>query len=226
MSRWAGKTVIGLTGNIGTGKSVVRRMLEQLGALGIDADAISHQIIEKDSAGYLPVVEYFGRYILLPEGDIDRARLGRIVFSDPMAMQMLESIIHPKVTDAIHSLIETSTKPVIVIEAIKLFEAAIHQDCDATWVVRAAYPTQLERLVSRRKMTEADARQRIEAQDPQERKISLADVVIDNSGTVQQTWQQVVMAWRKMFPGDNRTFDFEASRFETEKSNCQVNGNK
>ncbi len=217
MSRWPGKTVIGLTGNIGAGKSVVRSMLEQLGALGIDADALSHRIIEKGSTGYLPVVEYFGQYILTPEGEIDRARLGRIVFSDPKALQILESIIHPRVTEAINLLIEGSDKAVIVIEAIKLFEAEIYKDCDAIWVVQASSKARLERLVSQRHMTESDACQRIKAQEPPEYKINRADVVINNDGSLQDTWQQVVAAWQKMFPKAKLPASFDAAWFEAEK---------
>ena len=217
MSRWVGKTVIGLTGNIGTGKSIVRQMLEHLGAMGIDADAISHQVIERGASGYLPVVEYFGRYILLPDGEIDRSRLGHIVFSDPAALQMLESIIHPRVTEAIDRIIEGTVTPVIVIEAIKLFEGTLGKDCSTTWVVKTSPEIQLKRLIDQRKMTEADARQRIEAQTPQELKISQADEVIDNSGSLDDTWQQVKKAWLKLFPNEERLAALRDSAFDAVK---------
>ena len=198
--RWAGKTIIGLTGNIGTGKSVVRLMLEHLGALGIDADAVSHGIIEKGSSGYLPVVEYFGSAILTQAEEIDRKQLGRIVFSNPEALQALEEIIHPRVSEAVDMLINSSSNPVAVIEAIKLIEGYLGQDCDSIWVVTADQQTQLNRLVLQRKMSEADALQRIQAQPPQEEKLRHADVVIDNSGDLEETWQQVKRAWQCLFP--------------------------
>ena len=90
MSKWAGKFVIGLTGNIGTGKSVIRRMLEHIGAYGIDADALSHRAMAKGSPGYQPVIEAYGRWILGADGEIDRARLGRVVFNDPEALAQLD----------------------------------------------------------------------------------------------------------------------------------------
>ncbi len=93
MSKWPEKFVIGLTGNIGTGKSVVRRMLEHLGAYGIDADALSHRAMAKGAPGYDPILNTFGTFILTPDGEIDRARLGRIVFADPQALSRLEA--HP-----------------------------------------------------------------------------------------------------------------------------------
>lgn len=83
MSAWPGKYVIGLTGNIATGKSVVRKMLERLGAYGIDADALGHRAIAKDAPGYQPMLDTFGRWVLGPDGQIDRAKLGRLVFNDP-----------------------------------------------------------------------------------------------------------------------------------------------
>jgi dephospho-CoA kinase len=89
VSKWPGKTVIGLTGNIGTGKSVVRRMLEHLGAFGIDADALSHRAIARGAPGYNQVVTQFGRWILSSDGEIDRQRLGKVVFSDPQALKIL-----------------------------------------------------------------------------------------------------------------------------------------
>ena len=89
MSKWPGKYIIGLTGNIATGKSVVRRMLEHLGAYTIDADALSHRAISKDAPGYKPVIETFGKWILNPDGQINRSKLGGLVFRDPEALSKL-----------------------------------------------------------------------------------------------------------------------------------------
>ncbi|NLG95971.1 MAG: dephospho-CoA kinase [Chloroflexi bacterium] len=200
MSKWAGKYVIGLTGNIGTGKSVVRRMLEHMGALGIDADSFSHRAMAKGAPGYQPIVEMFGRWILGPDGEIDRSRLGRIVFSDPRALAHLEAIIHPIVLQAIDWMIQRSEKSFVVIEAIKLIEAGIHKDCDSIWTVYAPPEIQMSRLMQKRGMSEAEARQRIMAQAPQEKKVAAANVVIRNIGSFEDTWRQVSAAWQKTVP--------------------------
>ncbi len=201
MSKWVGKYVIGVTGNIGTGKSVVRRMLEHLGAYGIDGDALAHRVIAKDAPGYQPVVKAFGRWILAPDGQIDRAKLGRVVFSDPDALRELESVIHPLVIQATDFLIQRSKQRVIVIEAIKLLEAGIGKQCDSIWVTYAPPEIQAARLVKNRHMSREEAERRITAQPPQSEKISAATVVIKNTGTFTETWKQVVAAWDKLVPG-------------------------
>ena len=105
MSAWPGKYVIGLTGNIATGKSVVRKMLEHLGAYGIDADALGHRAIAIDAPGYQAVLTTFGRWVLASDGQVDRAKLARVVFADPDALARLESIVHPLVGQAIDGLL-------------------------------------------------------------------------------------------------------------------------
>ncbi len=200
MSKWAGKYIIGLTGNIGTGKSVVRRMLEHLGAFGIDADALAHRAMAKGAPGYNPVVQAFGRWIVGSDGEIDRRRLGRVVFSDPEALAQLEAIIHPLVLQAVDWMISRSSKQVVVIEAIKLLEANMHKTCDSVWVVTAPEKVQMARLVQKRKISEADARQRVQAQPPQKEKIAAASVVIENVGSFEDTWKQVSTAWLQHFP--------------------------
>jgi dephospho-CoA kinase len=199
LNKWADKYIIGLTGNIGTGKSVVRRMLEHLGAYGIDADALAHRAIARDAPGYDAVLETFGSYVLDSNQQIDRARLGRLVFGDAIALKKLEDIIHPLVLQAINLIIRRSTQKVIVIEAIKLLESDLHTYCDSIWVSTAPVETQLERLIKTRKMSEQEAQKRIEAQPSQDAKISAADVVIHNDGTFEETWQQVVKGWQSCF---------------------------
>jgi dephospho-CoA kinase len=200
VSKWAGKYVIGLTGNIGTGKSVVRRMLEHMGAFGIDADSFAHRAIAKGAPGYNPVVQTFGRWVVGPDGEIDRAKLGRLVFSDKQALAQLETIIHPLVIQAVDWLIQRSNKQVVVVEAIKLLEANMHKSTDSVWVVYAPPEVQLARLVQRRRMSEAEARQRITGQPPQEQKIAAANVVIKNTASIEDTWRQVSAAWHKTVP--------------------------
>lgn len=206
MSAWPGKYVIGLTGNIGTGKSVVRKMLEHLGANGIDADALAHRAIAKGAPGYQPVVDMFGKWVLSEDGQVDRLKLGRVVFNDPEALQRLETVIHPLVSQAVDILARRTRQSVIVIEAIKLIESGLAGRCDALWVTYAPPEIQLQRLVKKRGLSEAEARLRIAAQPPQERKTALAHVVVRNEGTFEETWQQVYSAYQRIFPsGDIET---------------------
>lgn len=200
MSKWPGKLVIGLTGNIGTGKSVVRRMLEHLGAFGIDADALANRAIAKGAPGYKKVITQFGQWIVKEDGEIDRKKLGKIVFNDPEALQLLEGIIHPLVFQALDYIIKRIKHKVVVIEAIKLIESEIKDSCDSIWVTYTPAETQLERLVLRRKMSILDAQQRIDAQPPQTEKIKVANVVIQNGGTLEETWKQVYENWQSLVP--------------------------
>ena len=200
MSVWPGKYIIGLTGNIATGKSLVRKMLEYLGAFGIDADAIAHRAIAKGAPGYKPVVKAFGSWVLNPVGDINRYKLGRLVFSDNQALEQLETIVHPLVKQAISILVHNASQKIIVIEAIKLLESNLSSSCDSIWVTYAPIEVQLSRLVQNRSMDEQVARQRIEAQSSQEEKMSVAQVVIDNRNSVEDTWRQVLSRWRGIIP--------------------------
>lgn len=202
MSAWPGKFVIGLTGNIATGKSVVRKMLEHLGAYGIDADALGHRAIAREAPGYQAVVNTFGSWVLGPDGQIDRSKLARIVFSDPEALARLESIVHPLVRQAVDILIRRSSQKVIVVEAIKLLEGPLHQWCDSIWVTYSQKEIQIARLTQKRAMSTAVAHQRVSAQPPQIEKIKLANTVIHNEGSFEDTWVQVTKAWRELFPGE------------------------
>ncbi|MEA2008351.1 MAG: dephospho-CoA kinase [Chloroflexota bacterium] len=198
MGAWAGKYVIGLTGNIAVGKSVVRKMLEHVGAYGIDADALAHRAIMKGSPGYQSTIEAFGKWILAEDGQIDRAKLGKVVFANSGAMAALEEIVHPLVRQAVDVLARRVKQRVIVIEAIKLLETDLHTMCDQIWVTQATPQTQLARLVRKRKMTPVDAQQRIDAQPLAKDKLKAADVVIENSGTFEETWNQVSAAWKSI----------------------------
>lgn len=205
MSAWPGKYIIGLTGNIATGKSVVRKMLEHLGAYGIDADALAHRVIAPGAPGYQPVIDLFGKYIVGQDGYIIRARLANIVFNDPSALQQLEAIVHPFVEQAVDLFIRRSRHKVIVIEAIKLLEGNLFEKCDSIWVTCAPKEVQLKRLLQKRGMKEEDALQRISAQAPQQEKVTKADHVITNSGSFEETWKQVYAAWLKKFPDEEET---------------------
>ena len=196
MSNWPGKYVIGLTGNIATGKSVVRRMLEHLGAYSIDADALSHRATAKGAPGYQKVLDALGRWIVDRDGEIDRAKLGRLVFNDPEALRILEAIVHPLVEGAVDFMIKRAGQPIIVVEAIKLLEGKLAAACDTIWVAYAPEPVQKARLMQKRHMSEQEALQRIHAQPAQEMKTAAANVVIQNSASFDNTWKQVVAAWK------------------------------
>jgi len=197
VSNWPGKYVIGLTGNIATGKSVVRRMLEHLGAYTIDADALSHRVISKGAPGYQPVLEAFGMWLMDKDGQINRGKLGRVVFSDPEALKQLEGIIHPYVGQAIDILVRRAHQRVIVVEAIKLLESGLRNQCDSVWVTDAPQEVQVERLMRKRGMSRADALQRVQVQSAQKEKLAAADVVITNKGSYDDLWKQVNDAWRR-----------------------------
>lgn len=190
--------VIGLTGNIGTGKSTVARMLAQLGAHVIDADRVAHELMAPDTPIRQAMVEEFGPCILREEMSIDRAKLGDIVFADPQALARLEALLHPAVIREVNRRICASDARVAVVEAIKLIEAGMQEDYDALWVVTCRPDQQVARLMAQRGMSEEEVRRRMAAQSPQAEKVALADVVIDNSGALTETRAQVERAWRAL----------------------------
>lgn len=199
-SKWPEKYVIGLTGNIATGKSVVRKMLEHLGAYGIDADSLSHRAVAKGAPGYQATLDAFGKWILSPDGEIDRVKLARLAFNDSDAMARLEDIVHPLVSQAIDMMAKRSTQRVIVIEAIKLLESDLRNVCNSIWVVNVPEEMQIRRLMEKRSMSRDDAMQRIHFQSAQQQKIALANIVIQNSGSYEDTWKAVVAEWKKIIP--------------------------
>ncbi len=203
MGRWANKYVIGLTGNIGMGKSLVRKMLEHLGAYTIDADGLAHQVMAPGAPAYNSVLETFGNWLLDGENRIDRVKLGAVVFSHPDALARLEALTHPIVGQGIDTLVSRASQPIVVIEAIKLLEGALAQQVDSVWVVDAAAQFQLERLMNRRGMSEYEARKRIDTQNSQRLKLARASVVISNNSTPDDVWVQVQREWNKILTQRN-----------------------
>ncbi|MCX7681423.1 MAG: dephospho-CoA kinase [Anaerolineae bacterium] len=196
--------LIGLTGNIGTGKSTVARMLAELGAEVVDADQVAHQVMRAGTPVHSAIVEAFGPQVLAADGEIDRRRLGAIVFADAEALARLEQLVHPATVAAIAQRIAASSAPVVVVEAIKLIEAGMADAYDSLWVTICRPEQQLQRLMAARNLSEAEARLRIQAQPPQEEKIARADVVIDNSGSLEQTRAQVRRAWARLIESATR----------------------
>lgn len=198
MSRFPDKYVIGLTGNIAVGKSLVRQMGQHLGAYPIDADALVHQAMAPGAPAYKPIVDMFGQFILNADKSINRAALGQIVFGNAVALQRLEGVTHPVVRQAITALIQRAKQKVIIVEAIKLLEGELINVVDEVWVVNAKPETQYRRLLSKRGMTPEEAKKRILAQNAQNDKLKQANVVIENDGDVEQTWKQVQTAWNNI----------------------------
>ena len=187
--------VIGLTGNIATGKSTVAKMLAQLGACVLDADVMAHELIRAGSPLHRQIVARFGRRVVAADGEIDRAALGAIVFADAAALRELEAIVHPSVIEETKRRLRNCKADVCVIEAIKLLEAGMDALCDAIWVVTSTRQQQLQRLMRDRHLSPEEAERRIAAQPAAALKIARADLVIDNSGPLEATWQQVAGAW-------------------------------
>jgi dephospho-CoA kinase len=195
----ANSLVIGLTGNIATGKSTVLDYLARHGAYIIDADKLAHQAMTPEGPAYHAVVAAFGPAILNPDKTINRKALGRIVFTNADLLNKLEQIVHPAVFKMTLNLVETAPSSVIILEAVKLLEAGpMFSQCDEVWVVTARPEVQLHRLKEHRGMDEATARQRMGMQSPQAAKINQADRVIDNSGTLDELYAQLDEIWARL----------------------------
>jgi len=194
----AARYVIGLTGNIGSGKTVVADMLRGLGADVIDADQVARDVLATGSPEVDSVIERFGDDLLRDDGSIDRAALGRIVFDDAKALADLEAIVHPATRTRILAHLADSNADVAVIEAIKLLEGPLVNQVDGVWVVTAPAETRVERLVSQRGLPNADARQRVNAQNPEADKVQRADVVLRNDGSLADLRQRVNEEWQKL----------------------------
>ena len=190
--------VIGLTGGIGTGKSEVARLLQSLGAAVISADEVGHEAYAPNSESWREVVDTFGKEILQPSGEIDRQKLGAIVFSDPQQLEKLNAIMHPRmarmVADRIQVLRDQGASTVVV-EAALLFEAGRDSLVDEVWTTDSSVESVVERLQARNGMDEKEARRRIDSQmDPAER-IERSDLVVDNSSDVSALEQTVMALW-------------------------------
>jgi len=173
-------------------------MLHHLGARIIDADQLAHDVMSPNTDVWRQIVAAFGREILDEKGAIVRAKLGDIVFQDAEALTRLEAIVYPVVIARTEQLIAEAQEPVVVVEAIKLIESGLLDRCDTLWVVTCRRRQQMERLVEQRYLTKAQAQARVRAQPPQAEKIFQADVVIDNSGSLDETWEQVHREWQKI----------------------------
>ncbi|MDX1665516.1 MAG: dephospho-CoA kinase [Candidatus Promineifilaceae bacterium] len=212
--QWPNKTIVGLTGNIATGKSAVMRMAAEKGALTLDADQIVHDILEGDASMQAAIAVAFGPDVRRLDGSIDRAALAEIVFSDAEALRDLELMLHPAVRQQIQQRIDESDHEVVMVEAIKLLEGELVELVDEVWVTRCPRRLQIERLMVCRGMDGETAALRVRAQNPQEAKVARADVVIDTDGTMASTQAQFEMAWEQL----PRTPDEQATRSRQRRS--------
>ncbi len=193
-----GKLIIGVTGNIATGKSAVMRLAREKGALTIDADKIVHHLMDTDANMQAALAVAFGPDIRLEDGRINRQKLGQLVFNDPAALRDLEQMVHPSVRITIAEQIQQAPETVIFIEAIKLLEGPLAEICHQVWVTRCHKQRQLERLMICRGLDSETATKRIEMQPPQEEKVAQADVVIDTAGLMRDTEAQFALYWKRL----------------------------
>jgi dephospho-CoA kinase len=170
-------------------------MLSELGADVYDADAVAHEVLQAGTEEAAEVAERFGPEVVSADGSVDRQALGRLVFADRQAMADLEGIVHPGTRRRILDRVAHSSADVAAIEAIKLIEGPLVDHTNAVWVVTAPREARIARLVADRGMTTEQAVQRVDAQNPEAEKVRRADVVIENSGTLDDLRQKVRAAW-------------------------------
>lgn len=195
--RWrGGQRRIGLTGGIASGKSSAGRWLaERHGLLVLDADTYAREALASGSHGEQAVLVRFGSRVRQPAGSLDRSALGRIVFSDPAERAWLEQLVHPLVRQRFEAELKRwAAAPVVVLMVPLLFEAGLEGLCSEVWLVDCDAQHQLQRLMTRDGLPETEARNRIAAQWPLERKRALADLVLDNRGPAEALHEQLTTA--------------------------------
>jgi len=193
--------LVGLTGNIGSGKSTVAQLLSGRGATIIDADVLSRRAVEVGTGAHAAIVERWGTSILDPNGSIDRSALRRTVFSDPSELEQLNAIVHPEVERMRSALVEEARRRgdrVVVCDIPLLFERRMTDDFDRIVLVDAPRPVRLDRLVRERGLRETEAMDMIVAQMPAELKRARADHVIDNDSTLTALDNRVAEVWESL----------------------------
>jgi len=194
--------IIGLTGGIASGKSTVAKMLVEKGAYLIDADQLAREVVEPGRPAWRAIVEWLGESILLPDRNIDRARLADIVFNDPVMLDRLNKIVHPRVGSRFLAFSEQikaqNPEAVVVYDIPLLIEAGMQEMVDLVLLVYLPRESQISRLQQRDGISRSEAEARLNAQKPLEEKKEDADVIIDNSGTIAETARQVDQFWTKL----------------------------
>jgi len=193
--------IVGLTGGIASGKSMVAKILASCGAVVIDADQLAREVVEPGETAYRGIVETFGAGILRPDGTLDRKALGRIVFADASARRVLERITHPAIAERAAARFEEERNRgsrVVFYVVPLLIEAGLTATVDEIWLVAADAETQIDRLMKRDGISREEALQRLEAQMSLDEKLGYADVVIDNNGTPEETARNVREEWKRL----------------------------
>ena len=195
----AGVYLIGLTGGIASGKSTVARRLVRHGAVHIDADHLARVVVGPGTPGLAKVTAAFGDTVLLPDGSLNRAALGAVVFRDPEALDRLNAIVHPEVRARSNALIRQAEaddpNAIVVYDVPLLVEAGVDHPFDLVVVTQAEEGTRVRRMVELRGMDAGEAERRIRAQASDADRRRIADVVIDTGGTLEQTLEQVDLLW-------------------------------
>ncbi|MFB0558952.1 MAG: dephospho-CoA kinase [Dehalococcoidales bacterium] len=191
--------VIGLTGGIGSGKSTVSQFLAELGAVILNADGVGHEALKPDTEVWREVVAAFGRQVLTPDGSIDRARLGGIVFGNPESLSRLNRIMHPRMYDMVKARLDEYRRrgvDVVVLEAPLLIEAGWTSLVDEVWVTVASEATVLRRLEERTGLSESESLARIRSQLSSEARVEYADAVINTDCSLDELKARVGELWR------------------------------
>jgi len=193
---------VGLTGSIATGKSLVAKQFREFGISTIDYDLLSREVVKPGLPAWKEIVDYFGENILIADQNLDRSKLGKIIFNNASKRNKLESFIHPRVYEAADRqeelIIKSDPNAVIVHEVPLLFEVGRDKYMDKTVMVYCNEANQLKRLMARDNMSEEDAMSRIRSQIPVEEKRRYADHVIDNNGTKKETKRQVLKLYQEL----------------------------
>ena len=190
--------IIGVTGNIGCGKTTVALVFKKLGAEVIDADKLAHQAISLKGASYKKIIAVFGEAVLGKDESIDRRKLGRVVFEDRKLLSRLNRIIHPEVIKQIKKRIARSKKEVVVLDAPLLIESGLHKIVDKTIVVKADLRHRISRIDNKLSLSESEISKRQSFQLPLREKIRFADFIIDNNGSIDKIEKQVRGVWDKI----------------------------
>ena len=193
--------VIGLTGGIGSGKSAVAQFLAELGAVMLDTDRVGHEALKPDTETWREVVAAFGRQILTPQGDVDRKKLGEVVFGNPEALLRLNQIVHPQIGKMVKAQLEEYQRRgvrVVVLEIPLLIETGGASLVDEVWVTVASESAVLRRLEERSELSRQQSLARIRSQTSNEERIKHANVVINNDGSLDELKAKIEELWRKL----------------------------
>lgn len=196
--------IIGLTGGIASGKSTVSKMLKDLGAHIIDADIIARKVVEKGQKAYNRIVQSFGVEILQENGELNRKKLGDIVFSDKTKLDLLNRITHPEIMSSIAeeiAIAKANEYKIIVLDAAILLELGLQDMVDSVWLVVVSRETQIERLMERDKLSLDEAECRMNSQLKNEEKIKYADQIINNEKTIEEVKADVVKLFSNLVFG-------------------------